>query len=453
MEQPNILIVLSDQHRFCDLGCAGNAEVLTPHFDAFARRAVRCTQCISTAPLCVPARGSLLTGLVPHRHRAISNDLPVDPDCTSIATMLGCQGYHTGYIGKWHLGGVPRDKPIEAADRLGFCEWKAANCNHQYHQGFYYDEENQHHAIEGYEPIAQTDLLLDFIARNQARPWCCVLSFGPPHDPYNDVPERYLDLYRNRDLTLRGNVPQTIVAGSGPTVDRGRILEHYRGYYAQITALDEQFGRIVAALEQSNQLDQTIVVYTSDHGDMLGSQGFLNKQLPYEEAIRVPLLVRYGDRTFTGVQDGQISLLDLSVSLLGLAGVPFDSAVDGQDLHRLFTEQQADGLSQAYILDTVPCHQAFQRGGAEWRGLRTARFTYARSTDGGVCWLFDNQQDPLQQNNLAGRADLRAPLEAMLQQMVARYDDFLPWDRYLRTYGYQKEWNTSQAYFNLPLLE
>src|SRR5690606_27508990 len=148
----NILIVLSDQHRFCDLGCAGNAEILTPHFDEFARRAVRSTQCISNSQLCVPARGSLLTGLVPHRHRAISNDLPVDPDCPSLATVLGRHGYHTGYIGKWHLGGVPREKPIEAADRLGFCEWKVANCNHQYHRGFYFDEANQRHAIEGYEP-------------------------------------------------------------------------------------------------------------------------------------------------------------------------------------------------------------------------------------------------------------------------------------------------------------
>jgi arylsulfatase A-like enzyme len=445
MAQPNLLIVLSDQHRFCDLGCAGNAEVSTPHFDAFARRAVRCTQCVSNAPLCVPARGSLLTGLVPHRHRAISNDLPVDPTCASIATVLGRQGYQTGYICKWHLGGVPRDKPIEAAGRLGFREWKAANCHHHYHQGFYFDETNRRHAIKGYEPVAQTDLLLDFIGRNQTNPWCCVLSFGPPHDPYQDVPGRFLDLYRDRDLTLRGNVPET--------VDRASLLEHTRGYYAQITALDEQFGRIVDALEKSGQLDETIVVYTSDHGDMLGSQGYRNKQLPYEEAIRVPLLVRYGNHTFKGVQDGQISLLDLPVSLLALAGFSFDGAVDGQDLHRLFLDPSAPGLDQAYILDTVPCHQAYQRGGTEWRGLRTRRYTYARSADGAVCWLFDNQQDPLQQNNLAGRDDLRVPLEADLCRLVARHDDFLPWDRYIRTYGYQEEWNRSQAYFNLPLLE
>jgi arylsulfatase A-like enzyme len=452
MTKPNILIVLSDQHRFCDLGCYGNLEVITPHFDAFAVQAVRFSQCISNSPLCVPARASLLTGLAPHRHRAITNDLPVDPSCASIATFLNRQGYQTGYIGKWHLGGIPRDKPIEASCRLGFSEWKAANCHHQYHRGFYFDEANQRHEIAGYEPIAQTDLTIDFISRNQENAWCCVLGFGPPHDPYLDVPDRYLDLYRDRDLTLRGNVLDTILQRAGVTMNRQQLLESYRGYYAHITAIDEQFGRIIAFLDQSGQLDQTIIVYTSDHGDMLGSQGYLNKQLPFDEAIRVPLLVRYGKKTFCGVQNGQISLMDLPVSLLGLSGSSFDNPVDGQDLHRLFVDPQADGLKQAYILDSVPCHQSYQRGGKEWRGLRSARYTYARSADGTVCWLFDNHDDPLQQNNLSDQAGLRSSLEKTLQQLVARHDDFLSWDSYIRKYGFQDEWNRSQEYFNLPTM-
>ncbi|MDW7656521.1 MAG: sulfatase [Bacillota bacterium] len=451
MTKPNILILLSDQHRFCDLGCYGNKEVITPHFDAFAAQAVRFSQCISNSPLCVPARASLLTGLAPHKHRAITNDLPVDTSCASIATVLNRQGYQTGYIGKWHLGGIPRDKPIDTSCRLGFSEWKAANCHHQYHRGFYFDEENQRHEIEGYEPIAQTDLAIDFMSRNQEKDWCCVLSFGPPHDPYLDVPDRYLDLYRDCDLTFRGNVPDVILQRTGVELDRQQLLEFYRGYYAHITALDEQFGRIIASLKQSGQLDKTIIVYTSDHGDMLGSQGYLNKQLPFDEAIRVPLMIRYGNKTFCGVQNGLISLMDLPVSLLGLAGCAFDRPVDGHDLHNLFIDPLADGLKQAYILDSVPCHQSYQRGGTEWRGLRTERYTYARSADGAVCWLYNNIDDPLQQNDLSYRADLRTPLEESLQKLVAQHDEFLPWDSYIRKYGFRDEWNRSQTYFNLPI--
>ncbi len=453
MAAPNLLLVLSDQHRYFDLGSSGNPEVRTPHLDAFAARAVCCSQCVSNAPLCVPARGSLLTGLLPHRHRAISNDLPIDPACASIATVLAANGYATGYIGKWHLAGIPRDKPVSAEKRLGFSSWKAYNCNHDYEHGYYFDAANKRHDLTGYEPVAQTDLCLDFITQQQGRPWCCVLSFGPPHDPYQTAPHKLRQLYADKELTLRANVPDQVRVTRQHFYGKDQVRQNYRGYYAHITALDQQFGRLISRLEQTGQLDNTIVVYTSDHGDMLGSQGLANKQLPYEESIRVPLLLRLGQKTFTGSQPGLISLLDLPVSILGLAGFSFPGPVDGQDLHELFLDPQAEGLEQAYLLDTVPCHQAWARGGSEWRGLRTKSHTYARSADGSSCWLFDNQADPCQLENLADDQVLRAGFEEKLQQLAAENDDFLPWQLYLEKYGYKQVWNESQAHFGLPLLQ
>ena len=211
----NLVFVLSDQHRVFDLGCYGNHHVQTPALDAFARRATRFTQCISNSPLCVPARGSLLTGCLPIRHGAITNDLPLREDVTTIANVLHDAGYATGYVGKWHLDGIPRDKPIaDAVRRRGFSECKAYNCNHEYYRGYYYDEKNQRISVEGYEPITQTDLAVDFIERRHREPFALFLSYGPPHDPYDQVPERHLSSYRDQALPLRPNVPETITSRS-----------------------------------------------------------------------------------------------------------------------------------------------------------------------------------------------------------------------------------------------
>lgn len=150
---PNLLLIFSDQHRSCDLGCYGNKQVMSPNFDVFAEKAAVFTTCISNTPVCVPARGSLLTGLFSIKHRAVSNDLPINPDLESIADVMNDNGYHTGYIGKWHLAGIPREQAIHKQNRLGFSEWKVNNCNHDYMNAHYYDEDNIKHDIEGYERL------------------------------------------------------------------------------------------------------------------------------------------------------------------------------------------------------------------------------------------------------------------------------------------------------------
>jgi arylsulfatase A-like enzyme len=453
MDKPNILFVFSDQHRSCDLGCYGNGELLTPNFDAFAQKAAVFTNCIANSPVCVPSRGSLLTGLMPHRHRAITNDLPIRVDCESIASVMNESGYSTGYIGKWHLGGIPRDRAISAGERLGFSYWRAHNCHHDYNSAYYYDEDNRRHNVEGYEPIAQTDLAVDFIKSNCGQPWGLTLSYGTPHDPYMSAPDKYMDLYRNKQPALRENVPSTIMRGKDSYLNQDEIAECYRGYYVHITALDEQFGRLINALETTGQADNTIIVYTSDHGDMLGSQGLTNKQLPYFESINVPLMVYYKGKTAAYRSDEVISLTDLPVSMLALAGFSFSGPVDGQDLSRLFTEKNAAGAQYAYIMDLVPCHQAARRGSPEWRGIKTKEYTYARSFDGSFQVLFDDKNDEFQKQNLRGDIALKEPLEQTLSDASSRYDEFLPWREFIIKHGYKDEWNRSQQHFRLPTLD
>jgi arylsulfatase A-like enzyme len=197
-----------------------------------------------------------------------------------------------GYIGKWHLAGVPRDQAVPAQRRLGFHTWKVRNCNHEYLHSYYHDEENHRHDIRGYDAETHTDLAVDFIHGNRGNLWGLWLSWGPPHDPYTQAPRQFLDLYEGRRLALRANVPAhgNSACGRQPQAE---VEQDLRGYYAHIAALDQQFARLLAALEQTGQRDNTIIVYTSDHGDMLGSHGWTGKQLPFDESIRVPLLLQW----------------------------------------------------------------------------------------------------------------------------------------------------------------
>ncbi|PAW65809.1 MAG: hypothetical protein B9S34_09745 [Opitutia bacterium Tous-C1TDCM] len=450
---PNLLFVFSDQHRWCDLGCYGNVDVHTPHIDAFAAAGAQIGQCVANSPLCVPARGTLLTGQYPLRHGAVSNDLPIRTDVVSIADVLGAAGYRTGYIGKWHLAGVPREQVVPAGrGRLGFQEWKVRNCSHTYFKTHYHDELDRRHDVPGYEPVAQTDLAIDFIRRHPSVPWGLVLSWGPPHDPYQEAPENYLAHYRNKPLRERRNVGDII---HDRTLSRADALNDLRGYYAHISALDEQFGRLLAALEASGQAENTLVVYTSDHGDMLGSHGFTNKQLPYEEAVRVPLLVRWPGRIPAHASDALFGLVDLPVSLVGLLGLSFPSPRDGLDLHRVFCQPGAAGRDACYLFDYIPAHQAYHRGGEAWRAVRTPRFTFARKGDGADWLLFDNDADPWQLDNRIGRpefAPLQRELGRRIDAFIAAHDRLLPGDDFIRHFDLREAWNRSQRHFNLPLL-
>ena len=475
--RPNLLFVFSDQHRWCDLGAYGNRELKTPNFDNFAERAAKFNHCIANNPLCVPSRGNLLTGLYPLRHGAVTNDLPINPGAEGVGHVLSRGGYHTGYIGKWHLIGMPRRRPVQRDYRLGFdAEWKVCNCNHRYQKAYFYDEENVKHKVDGYEPVAQTDMAIDFIERNRARaePWALYLSWGPPHDPYRAVPQHYLNLYNPAEISLRANVPEEIKVydprttplmfrigfrlflGMGQKSNREKMRRDLQGYYAHISALDEQFGRLLAALQKTGQLENTVIVYTSDHGDMLGSQGLTNKQLPYDESIRVPLLVYWYGRTHTQWSDELLGLVDLPVSIMSLLGLKFAGETDGRDLSSLFTDPAATGLDACYINDLVPAHQAEFRGDTSWRGVRTKRYTFARTPFDDGTLLFDNRDDPLQQNNLIDDPDylgLRSELRQVTDDFTDRYDKLMPYPDLLREFGFATAWNKSQRTMRLPIID
>lgn len=439
MTKPNILFVFSDQQRASTLGCMHDEPVQTPHLDRLAAEGILFTNAIANTPVCTPSRATLLTGRHALTNRTFANDLRLPEEEQSIADLLKAQGYRTGYVGKWHLDGISRHIFTPPGRRRhGFDDyWAAYNCNHRYLDGKYYlndSPELQHY--DGYDADGQTEQAIGFLEQFRNEPFCLFVSWGPPHDPYDQVPQPFLDQYPIDPITLRPNF-------------QGGDPQALAGYYAHVTALDHNMGRLMAALDRLNLSENTIVVYTSDHGDMLWSQGHTMKQQPWEESIHVPLIIRWPKELPAGeVRDTLISIVDYAPTLLGLAGVTIPTAMNGVDLSATILGESTFEQTCVFIAEYVSWDQA--RAYQPWRGVRTKRHTYARWRQGGSI-LYDNQVDPYQLQNLVHEADhdlLQTQLEQELQRWLTKlHDGFLSGDAHLRKAGRWEEWQIRQEHF------
>lgn len=442
---PNILFVLADQWRYEAFGYAGNPDVKTPNLDRLQREGIRFVNAVSAMPVCCPTRASILTGQRPLTHGVFLNDVPLNPEAVTIGKVLRTAGYDTAYIGKWHVDGHGRSNFIPPERRQGFDYWKVLECTHDYNHSAYYADGAEKLYWEGYDAIAQTRDAQQYLrdhAQSQ-KPFFLAVAWGPPHDPYFTAPEKYRALYEPAKLTLRPNVPE---------VERANARKTLAGYYAHCTALDECFGDLWRTLQEAGLAENTLLVFTSDHGDMLGSQGAYKKQRPWDEAIRIPLLV-YWPRGL-GVKarrlDAPINSEDMMPTLLGLCGVPIPSTVEGLDYSRYVRGGKNPGDGATVILCASPFGEWVRRsGGREYRGVRTTRYTYVRDLNGP--WLlYDNHADPCQTNNLANQpkySRLQGKLEATLaRKLKERHDDFLPGDAYIKQWGYQVDANGTVPY-------
>ena len=435
-QSPNIVFVFADQWRYQATGFGGDPNVKTPHLDALANCSLHFTNAISGCPVCCPARASLLTGQYPDRHGVFVNDVHLGTEATSLAQAFKGAGYATAYIGKWHVDGRGRSAYIPPERRQGFDFWQVLECTHSYNESYYYaGDDPTKHMWEGYDAIAQTRVAEQYI-RDHATddPFLLVLSWGPPHNPYETAPQQYKEMYDSAQLTLHANV-----SAKDETIAR----EQLAGYYAHCSALDDLIGDLYRTLGESNKLDNTIFVFWSDHGDMLWSQGQERKQRPWEESIHVPLLI-HAPQLFGHagrIVETPINTTDLMPTLLGLAGISIPKTVQGLNYapHLLHDEQPP---ADAVLLS---CYHPFgeynrpHRNGREYRGIRTRTHTYVRDLDGP--WLFyDNVADPYQQKNLVNQphmADLQSRLDGELNMLLERYDDeFLPGMVYVERWGY-----------------
>lgn len=444
--QPNILFVIADQWRAHAFGFAGDPNVKTPHLDRFERQCVNFTQAIAGTPVCSPTRASLLTGRRPQTHGVFLNDVPLNTNAVTLPKVLKGAGYDTGCIGKWHIDGhgsrsafIPRER------RHGFDYWKVLECTHAYNNSFYYADGPEKLKWDGYDAIAQARDAANYLrdrAKSQ-RPFLLWLSWGPPHNPYETAPAKYRAMYAPENIKLHPNVPEPAQA---------QARKELAGYYAHCTALDDAFADLLRTLDDTGLATNTIVVFTSDHGDMLWSQQQQRKQRPWEESARVPLLFRLPPSLGIKSQrlTATINTEDVMPTLLSLCGLKIPQPVEGFD----FAETMRGGTDPSGGATVIRCISPFgeyqrKQGGREYRGVRSAHYTFVQDLKGP--WLlYDNVADPYQLSNLVGKpehATRQTELAALLKKKLAEQrDEFWPGADYIKQWGYKVDANETMPY-------
>ena len=409
--RPNILFFLPDQLRAQALGCMGNADVRTPHLDRLAGEGILFRNTLANTPVCCPARATILSGQYAHRNGMVANDLRLRESVVTLPQILRDAGYRTGFIGKWHLDGgkrLPGFVP-PGPRRHGFEFWAANECSHTHFHTQYFRDTPEPIPINRFEAAEWADLGIEFLkgSRSDGRPFFLEIAMGPPHDPYKAPPEDAA-LYDPAKLTMRPNW-QAKAGLPGP--------REIAQYYGCVTAVDEQIGRVLASLDELGMKENTIVLASSDHGDMLGSQGHRLKRKPWEESIRVPGILRYPRGAGKGRVTGCLfTHVDFAPTLLALCGLKPAPGMQGTDLSRVVTGKTDRGPESAYFEIFGP----YRGDGTEgaWRGVRTSRYMYARR-ETSPWLLYDLENDPYEMRNLVNETSAHRLLEEMERKLAA----------------------------------
>ncbi len=417
-ERPNVLIILPDEWRAQSLGCAGDPNVKTPNVDRLASEGILFRNMLANTPVCCPARANILTGTYTNRNGMIANDLRLRESIQTMGDWFASAGYRTGYIGKWHLDGGPRLPGFvpPGPRRHGFRFWAANECWHDYNRGSYYRDTDTPVLMTHHEAEEWTNVAIEFLRsrRDSAQPFFLMLAPGAPHDPYV-APQEYMRRYDARSLTMRPN-------WVGGIAQCGR--KDIAGYYAAITAVDDQIGRLMREMRSLGLEENTITLFTSDHGNMLGSQGQTLKRKPWEESIGVPGIVHYSAKGKPGRKsDVLFTHVDIAPTLLGLCGIAKPAGLQGSDLSWTVLGGHGEGPQSAFFQIFGPFHG--DRTESAWRAVRTRRYLYAR-TEAAPWLLYDLEKDPYEMTNLVNEyaaAKVRAEMERRLSAWMKKTGD------------------------------
>ncbi len=414
--RPNILLILTDQQRADTINAAGASWMKTHNLDRLAAEGYLFENAYTNNPICMPARHTLLTGLPGRDHGYPDNDwgkgmrkrLPTFPE------LLSDAGYETRTIGKNHFYPPRRHNGYLNMELMQ--EIPAFREQDEYLQYLkaegYGNVMNIHGVRNLLFMVPQRSLLpeehhgtawvanraIDFIKTNDGRhPWLLTLGFIAPHPPFN-VPDDYADLYNDANFPdpvesktpISGLAEENKLLGDLPTSAYVRRMREL--YYSAVSHVDHHVGRILETLERTNLADNTLVIFTSDHGEMLGDYGTYQKWLPYDACCRIPMIFRYPGRIPAGTRQGGFAdLSDLFSTILDTAGVEYPADYDLQG-ESLLTSDGVKDRSRQYVEYSV--------GSRRWISLRDERFKYNYYFGGGLEELFDLINDPLERENL-----------------------------------------------------
>lgn len=433
---PNIIYLIVDQMRAEAAGFNGNKDVSSPNIDKIAKKSINLKNAISGMSVCTPYRAQLMSGMYPTSTGVFMNDVMLDTTLTTLGKVYKNNGYDTGFIGKWHIDGHGRESYIPEERHQGFDYWKTLECTHNYLKSYYYTGNSPvKNTWEGYDAIAQSEEAASYIKAHakQEKAFLLFVSLGPPHDPYQTAPEKYKNLYKDKSISINPNVPDNM---------RKKIDFDLKGYYSHISAIDYGIGEIWEAIQSEGIGENTIFVFTADHGDLMGAHGQRNKQQPYNESLKVPFLISYPKLFGSNAQLSNVLLNspDIMPTLLKLSGLPVPKSVEGKDLSKILSNKKKDNTKAALISCVQPFGQWDRdKGGKEYRGIYTKTYTYVKDLKGP--WLlFDNEKDPYQQNNLVGNINytsVQKSLDKQLQKMLKNnHDEFKPGSYYIKKWNY-----------------
>ncbi|MEL6107431.1 MAG: sulfatase [Planctomycetota bacterium] len=448
-EPTNLLIIQTDEHNFRTLGCyratlpvdqaliwGEDGVVETPAIDSIAQRGVICTSFYATSPVCTPSRASFFSGLYPHRTGSPQNDLPLNSDVVTFAEVLRRSGYATGYAGKWHLDG--NGKPQWAPERqFGFADnrymfnrghWKRfeitdsgpriAARNRKGEPSYDLGDADK----DSFSTDWLTDRAINFIREHAEEDFCYHLSLPDPHGP-NTVREPYDEMFADRVIRapltfsmVKDNPKWAAVTGKNATKKFNSAI--MAKYFGMVRCIDDNVSRLLQVLDELGLTEKTIVVFTSDHGDLCFEHGRLNKGNPYEASAKIPMIVSAPGKIPPGSRvDAALGTVDFAPTILALLGQQAPKATQGRDCSSLL-QGKTDGWRDVTFL---------RNGGIKpaWIAAVTDRRKLVLSVSDRA-WLFDHQTDPDELKNQfddPSNADIVKQLANSLVQYGEQNDD------------------------------
>lgn len=443
--RPNIVVVVVDDLRWDDIGCAGHPFVRTPHIDRIAREGVQFRNAFCTTPLCSPVRACLLTGLHTHHHGILDNINRSEQShrLKTFPQELQRSGYETAYVGKWHMGNDDTARP-------GFDHWVGIKG-----QGTSFDPvlnvDGQRIKFTGHTTDVLNRQAVDIVHRKHSKPFCLYVAHKALHPELTQRDDgsitdpkaarflptrRHSELYADAAIPRRLNVTDTLqskpalsreIAGLPPlSRATGTDDETVRDRLRMLAGIDDGVGLLLDALTDNGILENTVFVFTSDHGYWYGEHGLsVERRLAYEEGIRIPLLIRFPSLIRPGsIVDEFAVSIDLAPTLLELAGTKSNQQMDGRSLVPLLKRQHPADWRRSFLIqyntDTV-----FPRVKTMgYRAIRTQRWKFIRYLElDGMNELYDLQADPYEMTNLISREDNHEVVNRLNRELDALLDD------------------------------
>lgn len=417
-KKPNIVFILSDDHRWNQLGIKGHPWIKTPNLDRLAKEGVLFNNAFCTTSLCSPSRASFITGQYAHHH-GVKNNLDIwDNRNETVLEHLKKGGYRTGFIGKWHMPG-PLPK-LRGVDKFITFQAKTG-------QGLYF---NCPLIIDGVETKREgtyitedlTDYAIDFIRQEKDNPFCLYLAHKAPHGPFTNPPDVDRNLYKDESidhLPKRAHKFSGMANGEIYGMGLGTVESKHKKYSRLITSVDQQIGRVMDELDRLGIADNTILVYTTDNGLLVGENGYFDKRWAYDQSLRLPFIVRYpnGIKNPNRQSDEMILNIDVAPFLLDMAGVPIPAHMDGISFSSVLQDRKTS-LRESFLYEFYKDFPPYTVPGID--AVRTREYLYVEYNESRMTpELFDVRhltKDPVNILETPGGQQALPGLKQLLEQ-------------------------------------